>query len=81
MKHDLIDLQFRNAQLRGKITRALRNVDDTLQDEDDERAKRLVKTTPDTAETLADVFENLRGRAIALINAGVAKREDFPEID
>jgi transcriptional regulator with XRE-family HTH domain len=80
MKHDLIKLQFRNAQLRGKITRALHNADETAQREDDKRATLLTKTSGDTVETLADIFENLRGRAIALVDAGIAKREDFPEI-
>jgi hypothetical protein len=80
MKNDLIKLQFRNARLRGKITRALSRADESVQREDDERAKRLAITTDDTIETLADVFENLRGRALALVDAGIAKRVDFPEI-
>jgi putative SOS response-associated peptidase YedK len=42
--------------------------------------KRLATASDDTVETLADVFENLRGRALALVDADVAKREDFPEI-
>jgi transcriptional regulator with XRE-family HTH domain len=80
MKNDLIKLQFRNAQLRGKITTALKKADDPLQRADERRAKLLAKTSDETVDTLADVFENLRGRALALVKAGVAKREDFPEI-
>ena len=80
MRNDLIKLQFRNAQLRGKITTALKRADDALQHADDERAKLLVRVSEDSVETLADVFENLRGRALALVKAGVAKRGDFPEI-
>jgi transcriptional regulator with XRE-family HTH domain len=81
MKNGLIKLQFRNAQLRDKITRALSRADESVQREDDERAKRLATAADDTVETLADVFGNLRGRALALVDAGVAKRKDFPEIN
>jgi transcriptional regulator with XRE-family HTH domain len=80
MRNDLIKLQFRNAQLRGKIATALKGADDALQHADDKRAKLLAKISGDSVETLKDVFENLRGRALALVKAGVAKREDFPEI-
>ena len=43
---------------------------------------RLMSTaSSDTPDGLTDIFENLRARALILVEACVAKREDFPEID
>ncbi|MGD0764346.1 MAG: hypothetical protein ABR929_14360 [Roseiarcus sp.] len=79
---DIVEMRSRNASIRKTIVRLLPNVTELVQGEVDECAKRQPSTASnDTPEGLTDIFENLRARALILVRSGVAKREDFPEID
>ena len=79
---DLIAMRSRNARLRERVEQRQLNSTESVRCEIDECAKCQPPTASnDTPEGLTDIFENLRARAMILVKSGVAKRDDFPEID
>ncbi len=78
----LIAMKTRNSHLRTRIEQLQPKATELVQRKIDECAMRLMSTaSSDTPDGLTDIFENLRARALILVEACVAKREDFPEID
>jgi hypothetical protein len=77
MSDDLINLQSRNAQLRAKIEQLVEGADKSVQDEVRRIASEQLPAVADPVETLQRVHDNLQRQADALLDAGVAKAEDF----
>jgi len=79
---DIIAMKGRNSQIRIAVERLLPGATESVRGEVLALATRLPTTgSNDAPEWLAGEFDNLKARALILVGAGVAKREDFPGID
>jgi hypothetical protein len=75
-------LRSRNATLRERFRIAYERADKSLQGQIDKIAcKQSAVPSDDPLDGLVDGFENLRARALKLVEAGVAEIAAFPELE
>jgi hypothetical protein len=78
MSRDLITQQFKNSRIRGKVEHLSKGASESVNHQIERIAgEQTPVTNGDTEEQLQDVYENLRRRALLLIEAGAATAQDF----